>query len=273
MRLKTIKNNFVKITLPAFFCAAVLSAAPGKPLSNEWIEGRIQGALAYNTYLDSSDLDAEMDSGIATLSGAVPSEIERDLAEVIAMNIDGVTSVQNKIKIDPELGPRSRPDSVQKMIDATTTAAVKTRLLTTKSMHDMKILISTKNGIVSLSGNVTSLPQKEAAEKIALNTRDVLDVNNELKIEDAKSLAEKANNASVNVAREVSDSWISSKIRTSLMFSSDFPGSSVSINTKKGTVTLKGYARNATQSAEIEKSINEFLGVREVKNDLKIKNS
>lgn len=273
MEHKILYKRIVLTALTFVLSISSALAATGKPLTNEWIEGRIQGALAYNTYLDSSDLIVEMNKGIATLTGAVPSNIERELAETIAMNVDGVKIVQNNIRVVPDLAIRSRPDSVQKIFDATTTAAVKSRLMGSKSMHDMNIQISTKNGVVLLTGTVASIPQKDAAEQITLNTRDVRDVQNELKIADAQTLAEKASNASVNVSRDVSDSWISSKIRTSLLFSSDFPGSSVSVTTDKGKVTLEGYARNATQRTEIEGSINDFIGVREVENNLKLKKS
>jgi len=273
MRLSVLKKGLILMALPLIFGATIATAAPGKPLSDEWIEGRIQGAMAYNTYLDSADLSVGMDKGVATLSGAVPSDVERELAEAIAMNISGVKSVENEIKVDPELAMRTRPDSVQKIMDATTTAAVKNRLLASKSVHEMDVKITTKNGIVSLSGTVATLPQKNMAEQIAYDTRNVQDVKNELKIADAQTLSEKARNASVSVSRDLSDSWISSKIRTSLLFSSAFPRSNVSVNTNKGKVTLEGYAQNAEQRAAIETAVNDFLGVREVQNNLKLKNS
>ncbi len=246
-------------------------AAPGKPMSDEWVEGRAQGALAYNRYLDSSDVSIEVKKGQATLSGTVPSETERELAKNIASNIEGVVSVDNRIKVDPEVGYRTRPDWIQNISDATTTAAVKNRLLASKSMHDMTINISTKNGVVALTGTVASMAQRENAERIAFNTRDVRDVQNDLKIADPSTLSEKANNASVNAATDVSDSWVTSKIRASLLFSSDFPGSDVSVTTNKGNVTVDGYARNSAQREEIGKMINEFVGVKNVENNLKLK--
>lgn len=271
MNLKLLKKIITILALGIVAASSAAIAADGKPYSNEWIEGRVQGALAYNTFLDSTDVTVGMENGVAKLVGTVPSEVERELAERIAMNVDGVKTVQNMIKVDPDLAPRGRSESLQRISDATTTAAVRTRLLSNKNMHNMNIQISTKDGIVSLNGAVSSLAQKESAEQIALNTRDVLDVRNDLKIDDANTIAERANNASVNVAREVSDAWISSKIRTTLLLSSDFPGSNVSVNTSKGKVTLNGYARNTAQRAAIEGSVNDFLGVTAVQNNLTIK--
>lgn len=270
MRRILLRKSLALLALPVLFGASIAAAASGKPLSNEWVAGRIHGALAYNVYLDSADLSVEVEKGTATLTGAVPSDVERELAESIAMNVEGVKSVQNRITIDPDLAPRSRPESVQRIVDATTTAAVKSRLLTSKSMHDMDIHIMTKDGIVSLTGTVSTVPQKDIAEQVAFNTREVRDVKNELKISDPQTLSEKARNASVNISRDVSDTWISSKIRSSFLFRSDFPGSSVS--TTKGKVTLEGYARNSDQRAAIEGSVNDFYGVREIENNLKLKN-
>lgn len=251
--------------------SSVAMAAPGKPLSDEWVAGRVEGALSYNTYLDSSDLSVDIDEGEATLTGTVSSDTERELAQQITSGIDGVSSVDNRIKVDPEVAPRARPEWVQRITDATTTAAVKTRLFANKNMHGKDIQVTTKDGVVALTGTVISLDQKEDATKIAFNTRDVRDVKNSLKIADANSLSEKMNNASVNVSREVSDSWITSKIRSSLLFSSDFPGSDVSVKTNKGTVTLEGFARTNAQRAEIEKMVNDFVGVRVVENRLSLR--
>lgn len=273
MKLKIFKRVITTLTLALVIGSSLALAADGKPYTNEWIEGRVQGALAYNIFLDSTDVSVKMDSGVAKLVGTVPSEIERELAENIAMNIDGVKTVQNMIEINPELAPRGRSDNLQRIFDATTTAAVRTRLLSNKNMHNMNIQISTKDGVVSLNGLVSSLSQKESAEQIALNTRSVLDVRNELEISETSTIAEKANNVSTKVVREVSDAWISSKIRATLLLSSDFPGSNVSISTNKGKVTLNGYARNSAQRAAIEGSVNEFVGVSEVQNNLTIKKS
>ena len=269
--METIKRSFLLSAIPLFLGVTIASAAPGKPLSDEWIEGRIQGALSYNTYLDSSDLEVGNSKGAVTLTGTVSSDTERELATQIASSIDGVVSVNNRIEVNPDLAPRNRPEWLQKFSDATTTAAVKSRLLANKNMHDMDIHISTKDGVVALSGTVSSMTQKENAEQIAFNTRDVRDVKSELKIADPTTLAEKANNASVSLSRNVSDSWVSSRIRSSLLFSSDFPGSSVSVSTTKGKVTLEGFARNSAQKTEIERSINDFVGVREVENNLKLR--
>ena len=250
---------------------SIAFAAPGEPYTEEWVEGRVHGALSYNKYLDSTDIEVDNNKGAITLSGKVSSDTERDLAEQVASSMEGVSSVSNKIEVDLDLAPRSRPAWLQKNIDATTTAAVKSRLMANKDMHDMNIHIVTRDGIVALSGTVSSLAQEEKAKEITYNTRDVMDVKSELKIADASTLSEKANNASVNVSRAVSDTWISSKIRSSLIFNSDFPGSSINVSTTNGKVTLEGFARNPAQRNEIEKTINDFYGVREVQNNLKVR--
>lgn len=237
-------------------------------MSDEWIAGRAHGAISYNRYLDSSDVSVDVDDGAAVLSGVVSSDIERDLAQQITEDIEGVVSVENRIIVDPDLSLRSRPERIQRAIDATTTAAVRDRLLSNRVMHDMSIRITTKDGIVVLNGTVASLSQKESAGQIAFNTRDVIDVKNDLLIEDAKSRSEKLNNASVNISREISDSWITAKIRNFLLFSSAYSGSVVSVQTDKGDVVLEGVARSAAQRDEITKMVSDVVGVKTVANNL-----
>lgn len=265
-----------KLTLGCAFIIVTSSsalAAPGKPMSDQWVSGRIQGALSYNTYLDSSDLSVDYRGGDAVLTGVVSSETERELAEQIAANVDGVATVDNQIKVDPEIAVRNRPDWIQRGIDATTTAAVKTRLLNNKSMHDMDIRIETKDSIVGLSGTVSSQEQKQRAEVIALNTRDVRDVKNDLLVSAPSTEGETKTSASADLSRRISDSWITSKIRSALYFSSDFPGSSVSVQTVNHKVTLEGHARSSAQRADIGAMVNDFLGVTGVDNLLVVKSS
>jgi osmotically-inducible protein OsmY len=253
------------------FYAVVAYSAPGKPYSDEWYAGRIEGALAYNSYLDSTDLGVDVEAGTATIKGTVASDTERDLAEQITASVEGIKIVSNKIEVDPELAPRSRPVWLQKSMDATTTAAVKSRLSANKNLASTKVDVLTKDAIVVLKGSVANSNQKEIAQQIAMSTRDVKEVQNDLTILNTETLVDKAENVGTKVSRAVSDTWVSSKIRSSLLFSSDYPGSNISVHTNNGKVTLKGHVKSSAQSNKIAESVNEFVGVRSVENELRVR--
>src|SRR5690349_11523213 len=74
-------------------------------------------------------------------------------------------------------------DAKQAMSDATITTKVKSKLLADKSTHGLSIKVDTKGGVVSLSGEVKSKAESDAAEKIAHDTNGVKSVDNKLTVQ------------------------------------------------------------------------------------------
>lgn len=265
------RNLLIFAVLVSILGAAAVQAAPGKPLTDQWIEGRIQGALDFNSYFDSTDMTVNVENGKVTFSGKVPSETERQFAESVASRIDGVTSVTNRLEVDEKLAPRNRSELAQFISDLTTSTVVKSKLAANRNTSALDIKVDSKNGLVTLSGTVRSKEEKDLAERIALNTHGTSDVENELKIANPQGIGDKVENKMVDVSRSVSDAWISTKVRTILGFSSEFPGSTVSVNTEKGKVVLEGKVRSAEQKQQIEEQVAQVVGVHEVENKLVIR--
>jgi osmotically-inducible protein OsmY len=68
-------------------------------LSDEWIEKMVESSIMWNENLGITQVDVEVDNGVCTLSGAVPSEAQKNLATSIAKSTDGVKSVTNNITV------------------------------------------------------------------------------------------------------------------------------------------------------------------------------
>jgi osmotically-inducible protein OsmY len=262
---------FTKHSPKVLFLATMLAAgtawaAPGQPYSDEWLEGRISGAVAYNSAIDSSDVDVDVNGGAVTLSGTVPSEVERDFIERVAKSMDGVTSVKNELKIDEKMRSESTSSLHQKLADATITASVKTKLLANRATHGLSINVDTTGNVVTLTGRVQSDDEKKLAEELAFDTSGVREVHNNLQIDKSATAASKSSDTAA-----VSDAWISTKARALLTFTNDFPGSDVSLTTQDGRVTLQGYAQTPEQKQRIEHAIQDVAGVKDVNNQLVVR--
>lgn len=151
-----------------------------------WIESKLETALILNEHLDALDIDISVDNNVASLSGEVNTDIEKELAENIALGIEGIDSVKNNIKVIPRQTssaqkplPHERSFS-QYVSDVSTTAAIKTELLASKNVEGLKIDVDTYNNVVTLSGNVDTGAQKDLAQAIASKQHDVVDVVNKL---------------------------------------------------------------------------------------------
>ena len=71
----------------------------GRQLSDEWIEKRVETAIALNRHLSLRKVGVEVDDGICILTGTVDSGPEKVLAGSMAENIQGVRNVQNDLAV------------------------------------------------------------------------------------------------------------------------------------------------------------------------------
>lgn len=180
-------------------------------LKDAWLDGKLEVAYTLNRHLNPFEIDTRVRQGVAYITGEVDSDIERDLAREIALSIDGITAVEANLFLDDdvieEAAERAEElaeeaaendelereiaqestDFRQKIDDATTTAAVKSRLVLNGDIEGHEINVDTHNDIVTLRGSVDSDAEKQLAEMIALNSSDVRDVRNELTVESSDS--------------------------------------------------------------------------------------
>ena len=209
------------------------------------------------------------ENGSAKLTGKVETDVERDLAEQIALGIDGVKKVDNQLTLDPafEAKASAEPNLSQRFDDATLVATVKSKLLWNSNTEGLDINVNADNGKVSLTGNAQTAEAKELAGRLAANTDGVRAVNNQLSVSATDSTAAKAQNAADDTAAVISDAWITSKVKSSFIYSRNLDGLDISVDTQKGMVSLSGTVlSNAEKQLAIETARN-IRGVRGVDAD------
>lgn len=153
-----------------------------------WIDGTLDAVYALNRHLSAFAIDTEVDSGMVHLTGNVSHDIDSDLAEELAKNIEGVVQVDNDLVVAPEAHRNPEdvpPEGADRTFgtwidDATTTASVKSRLLGNENTKGLQIDVDTRGDQVTLSGEVASAQEKALAEEVALSTGDVQSVRNQL---------------------------------------------------------------------------------------------
>lgn len=163
-----------------------MSAESQQYFQNGWREGKIETSYLFSEHLNNFDIDVEVNDKQAVLKGNVSSEVEKELAQEIALSVDGIEDVENRISVSPDT-KKSRDKQNENYLsaveDATITAHVKTRLLTEGEVPGLQINVDTDNGKVTLEGEVDSEAVKELAGKIAENTRNVESVDNQLEVQ------------------------------------------------------------------------------------------
>ncbi len=200
-------------------------------------ESQIWTTFALSPYLRASDLKVSVRTGRAFITGFVADDFNKDLAMQLALRVEGVKSVDNKVELASNLvGPvQSEARRFGDMVDDTTvTSAVRSKLAWSRFADGLITDVSSSHGKLSLSGTATTEEGKEGAGKLAMSTHGVRSVDNQLVVQ--------ANNAGVvtSIGSAIADGWITTKVRSTFMYSINAAGSDISVATQGGNVTLTG---------------------------------
>lgn len=141
----------------------------------------VKSALALNTQLSSLDIhvDSTNNPGKSgndvTLTGHVPTEDDKRVAEGIARSTKGVANVVNNLQVD--LKTQAANAEKQYVPDLEIKAAVLQSILNNPSLKTQQIKVDVYNGAVRLTGRVQSSTQKADAESAARAVTNVRDVD------------------------------------------------------------------------------------------------
>jgi hyperosmotically inducible periplasmic protein len=252
-------------------------------------EAVIWTTFATNQNLRASEVEVEVKGGTAILTGRVESDVEKNLAEQLAQSVSGIHRVDNRISIDPDFRPvarRAGPDRDFGTVisDATITAQVKSKLLWNTNTEGLQIDVDTVSGRVTLSGSADSAAERDLAGRIAANTRGVLGVDNRLTIDPDRAVARRTGpdrpvatgepartetdrpvaRVDRDSTRPVNDSWISTKVKSTLLFSRSVDGLGIEVDTKDGVVALRGNVDSDLERQAAVELARDIRGVRRV---------
>ena len=245
--------------------------------SDLWTKASLMTTYTLNRQLNPFKIDADVRNGVETLRGTVDSEVDRDLAGELAQCVDGIREVKNELKVSPDASQMQAGDDtdgaersfLRKVDDANLTAKVKSQLLWNSNTSGLAIDVDTRNGVVSLSGNVASEAEANLAEQIARNTRDVVNVENNLEVNNEDtSITDKAVRESRELAQQVSDDWITAKVKSSLLYNRTVDGGDIHVDTQNGVVTLRGHVDGDFEREQAITIARNIKGLKTVKSEL-----
>jgi len=247
-------------------------------LSDARREVQIWTSYAINPHLKALDLKVEVKGEKATLQGTVDSGAAKDLAEEIALNVDGVSKVDNRIAVVAGYEPPKRDATVRaygdKVDDATITASVKSKLTWNTNTDALDIGVKTQDGTVILTGTAATAAEKDLAGRIARSTSGARGLDNRIVVgEKPTANAKDAPDAGKSTiaaktpakpAAPVSDSWITAKVKSTYLLTSDVDGLEITVTTDQGVVKLVGDVDSANERARAVELAQNIRGVRKV---------
>jgi len=266
-----IRSVFIA-SLVALSAASTNATSAQSKDSQEIIDARQESQIIttyiLSPYLRSSDLQVSVRNGKATLTGKVDESVNKDLAKQIALGVKGIKEVDNQIVVQADYvqADASSERRYGDMIDdASITAAVKAKIAWSKHTDGLNAEVDTVGGQVTLKGTADNADAKTLAGRLASSTRGVVSVKNLLEVKGKSlSLTESAKNSVKEAERDIADSWITTKVKSTLLYSSNVNSANVSVSTNQGIVTLSGKLDSGAEQALVIELAQNVRGVRSV---------
>jgi len=150
--------------------------------------------------------------------------------------------------------------------DAATTSKVRTALLLSKHVSAFDLKVETRQGEVTLTGQVPSEEIKAVAGAIAQDTSGVRQVHNDL----AVNPSAERNPEMERLGGRVADLEIKTIINDALLKSTELKDQAIEAHVSKRVVTLNGTAKTASQKYAAQQIAWQVPGVQEVINNLTV---
>jgi osmotically-inducible protein OsmY len=209
------------------------------------LQKAVQAELVWEPRVTAAHIGVTADDGVVTLSGHVPSFVERYAAEAAAKRVNGVKAVVEGIEVRLAFDGGRGDDDIA--------AAVLERLAWDASvpLHAVKVVV--ENGWVTLNGVVEWFFEKEAAELAVRPLRGVIGVTNQI------ALHPRANALTISddILHALGRSWF-------------FDAKSIEVTDKDGRVRLTGSAPSPHARQVAAETAWASPGTVEVQNDIHV---
>jgi len=220
------------------------------------IESSAANSYTFKTTLKDDSIKVDSKDGVVSLTGTVAAASDKSLAEDTVASLPGVKSVNNELLVSGEQ-PAEHSDTW-------ITMKVKTALLFHRNVSATGTTVYTKDGVVTLQGEASSMAQKELTTEYAKDIDNVKSVNNDMTI--AKTPAA----PDTTIGDKIDDASITAEVKSSLLSHHSTSALHTGVTTTDGVVTLSGVAQNDAEKSLVTKLVTDINGVTSVINNMTV---
>lgn len=218
--------------------------------SNEEIKKKINEHLAWDYRVDVSNIDVSVEeNGKVKLEGSVPTYEIRKAALQDVWTIEGVTMIDNQLKV-------KIPTGYSKPSDNEMTSNINTVLAINRAIDEKNIHVSVNNGVVVLKGTVDAYWKTVKAETLASETSGVIGIVNELTVVPTK---------------DVEDQRIAEEIMGAIERTLFIDPTEIDVKVKEGNVSITGTVPNWQAYLAVDDATIFTKGIKSVENKLEIR--
>jgi hyperosmotically inducible protein len=166
---------------------------------------------------------------------------------------------------DEDSQPQPRSDSVGAAIsDSFITAQIKAKMFDEDTLKRSRITVTTTNGVVTLEGSAANRHAKSIAESLARAVDGVKSIDDQLSVPGSSQAATESHEVLDRAERTVSDSWITTKVKSAILADKAGRGFDVSVDTTHGVVVLTGALANRDSIDHVRDIAQRVHGVKSV---------
>ena len=257
------KDDFIERIAPvgvaAIFFGSFTLSPQDAPLSRQAL---YKLSFLYRHFLQPGGVTVVVNKHTATLAGTVTTRSLISMAEILALQIDGITAVDNKCE--------TRTD------DPTSTAAPRVReeeavreaisfLFATDQTLRSGVQVIYYDGVLTLQGEVSSVPQKHWAEQIAEAVTGV-EVRSRLTVNTMTPFA----SPHLTEPPVLDDESLQALVLFRLRLVRETEHLPLRVKASRGIVTLQGKVRTEALRQRVENLSRSTLGLRELRSLISI---
>jgi osmotically-inducible protein OsmY len=240
----------------------LLSAAPARAEADVQAAGKLQTMLALNQHLGAYEIRVIAADGRLRMEGAVPSTIERTLAEDLAKLVANGAPIDNALTLEARFAQGLGPLAAQVM-DLDVATKIRQRLGWQTSTSGLNIDLEIDQGIVRVQGKVGASGAHEAVGTLVRTTEGVREVFNYINV-DPDALADERDRQASDAEVERSDTWIANRVEAVLRYDTTVNARSIEVSATDGVVLLRGTVTSLAERQVAEALARDILGVRDV---------
>ncbi len=158
-----------------------VQGTPPPTNSDAWLRDKVKATLLFHRSVSARTTEVNVKDGIVTLRGNAASQAQKELTSEYAKDVEGVKDVNNEMTVTKTA--KMKRTVGEKIDDASVTTQVKMTLLYHRSTSALKTSVTTKKGVVTLSGKAKNTAEKDLATKFANDVNGVKGVKNRMTIE------------------------------------------------------------------------------------------
>lgn len=157
---------------------------------------------------------------------------------------------------------RTQQSAGEVIDDSVLTSKVKIGLIDDPITKAGQINVETYRGVVQLGGFVDNTQQKEQATKVARSVTGVKEVRNDLRV---------STKPDATAGQAVDDSMLTASVKTKLTEDSTTKAHQINVGTQMAVVQLTGFVDSTTMKSRAGELARSVAGVKDVRNDLEIR--